>query len=45
VAAKINLEIEQHDVKIAFLHGDLEKEIYMEQPEGFTTKGKEHLMC
>ena len=29
------------DVKTTFLHGDLDKEIYMEQPEGFTIKGKE----
>ena len=28
------------DVKTAFLHGDLDKEIYMEQPEGFTIKEK-----
>ncbi|KAL6322839.1 hypothetical protein AAG906_020839 [Vitis piasezkii] len=45
LAASMNLEIEQLDVKIVFLHGDLEEEIYMEQPEGFTMKGKEHLVC
>jgi transposase InsO family protein len=45
LAAKMNLEIEQLDVKTAFLHGDLEEEIYMEQPEGFSAKGKEHLVC
>ncbi|RVW24726.1 Retrovirus-related Pol polyprotein from transposon TNT 1-94 [Vitis vinifera] len=45
LAASMNLEIEQLDVKTAFLHGDLEEEIYMEQPEGFTIKGKEHLVC
>ena len=43
--ANMNLEIEQLNVKIVFLHGDLEEEIYMEQPEGFTIKGKEHLVC
>jgi len=30
-----NLHLEQLDVKIAFFHGDLGKDIYMQQPEGF----------
>ena len=42
LAASLDLEIEQLDVKTAFLHGDLEEEIYMEQPEGFVVAGKEH---
>ena len=33
------------DLKIVFLHGDLDKEIYMEQLEGFTIKGKEDYVC
>ena len=45
LAASLDLEIEQLDVKTAFLHGDLEEEIYMEQPEGFQVPGKEHLVC
>ena len=44
LVASLNLKTEQIDVKIAFLQGDLEKEIYMEQPEGFSVKGKEELV-
>jgi histone deacetylase 1/2 len=33
------------DVKIAFLNGELEKEIYMEQLQGFVHQGGEHLVC
>ncbi|KAK4385687.1 Retrovirus-related Pol polyprotein from transposon TNT 1-94 [Sesamum angolense] len=33
------------DVKTTFLHGDLEEQIYMEQPDGFTQPGHEHLVC
>ncbi|KAA0047571.1 Retrovirus-related Pol polyprotein from transposon TNT 1-94 [Cucumis melo var. makuwa] len=33
LAASLDLEVEQMDVKTAFLHGDLDKEIYMEQPK------------
>nr|AAV88069.1 hypothetical retrotransposon [Ipomoea batatas] len=45
LAARLDIEIEQMDVKTAFLHGDLDEEIYMEQPEGFKVKGKEDYVC
>ena len=32
LAASMNLELEQLDVKTTFLHGDLDEEIFMEQP-------------
>jgi hypothetical protein len=39
-----DMEIHQMDVKIVLLNGELEEEIYMEQPKGFTHEG-EHLVC
>ncbi|RVW94374.1 Retrovirus-related Pol polyprotein from transposon TNT 1-94 [Vitis vinifera] len=43
LAASMNLEIEQLDVKTVFLHGDLE-EIYRATRRVYN-KGKEHLVC
>ena len=37
--------IHQIDVKTAFLNGDLEEEICMDQPEGFVLPGNEHKVC
>jgi hypothetical protein len=40
VAAAKDLEVEQFDVKTAFLNGKMEEEIWMEQPKGFEIGGK-----
>jgi hypothetical protein len=39
-----DMEIHQMDLKTAFINGDLEEEIYMEQHERFTHEGK-HFVC
>lgn len=45
LVASYDLELEQLDVKTAFLHGDLEEVIFMEQPEGFKQPETEHMVC
>jgi Reverse transcriptase (RNA-dependent DNA polymerase) len=44
LAALENWHISSVDVKTAFLYGELDEELYMEQPEGFKIPGKEHLV-
>ncbi|XP_061347835.1 aspartyl protease family protein At5g10770-like [Gastrolobium bilobum] len=43
MAALMDLEVEQMDVKAIFLLGDLEEEIYVEQPKGFRALDQEDL--
>ena len=45
VAVALDYEIWQMDVKTAFLNGELEKDIYMQQPKGFIALGQEHMVC
>lgn len=44
-ACVYNLVIHQMDVKTAFLNGDLEEDIYMNQQEGFEEPRKEKKVC
>ncbi|CAJ2663689.1 unnamed protein product [Trifolium pratense] len=45
LVASRDMHLEQMDVKTAFLHGNLDEQIYMEQPEGFSDTGKGRLVC
>jgi len=41
IVETLDMEVEKLDVKTTFLHGKLEEEIMMIQPEGFEVQGKE----
>jgi hypothetical protein len=45
LAASYALLFHQMDVKTTFLNGELDEEIYMEQPNGFVVKGQESKVC
>ena len=45
IATLHNIEIHQMDVKTTFLNGDLNEEIYMDQPKGFISLGQEKKVC
>lgn len=40
LAAQMEVLVYQLDVKLAFLNRDLKEEVYIEQPLGYTLKGK-----
>ena len=45
LAARNDWEIQQMDVKDAYLNAPLDEEIYMQQPDGFSEEGKESYVC
>ena len=45
VAAIHDLKIHQMNVETSFLNGDLDGEIYMDQPEDFVEYGQESKVC
>jgi hypothetical protein len=45
LAASYGLIVHQIDVKTTFLNGELEEEIYMDQPDEFVANSQEGKMC
>ncbi|KAH9650014.1 hypothetical protein KPL70_026198 [Citrus sinensis] len=45
LTAVYDMELDQLDVKTTFLHGNLQEEIFMTQPEGYTDQIKPNHVC
>ena len=45
LAATYNWDLHRFDIKHAFLYGDLQEEVYMEQPPGFVIEGEIGRVC
>ena len=44
LVAHFDMELHQMDVKMDFLNGDIEEEVYMKQPESFISEENDHLV-
>jgi hypothetical protein len=44
-ACSKNIKVYQMEVKSSFLNGELEEEVYIEQPEGFQLSENEDYVC
>jgi hypothetical protein len=45
IAAAYDLEIEQMNIKTAFLYGNIDTEVYVEQPQGLEAVGQKTKVC
>lgn len=45
VAASLDLEMLQLDIKTAYLQGDVQEELFMQQPEGYQKKDRSDMVC
>jgi hypothetical protein len=45
LATSMGWRLHQMDVKTTFLNGDIEEEVYIEQPDGFMIHEKESHVC